>query len=97
MLAGTLRFTDLDDFELGHSNLELAMTAAHEAEAGELGAFVLGCMGFHARYSGKRKEAVDLIDQARHVAARVASPLTRAGLPPWPPRSMPSPGTLRPP
>jgi hypothetical protein len=44
MLAGTLRFMDLDDFELGHSNLELAMTAAHEAEAGELGAFVLGCM-----------------------------------------------------
>jgi hypothetical protein len=22
---------DLDDFELGHSNLELAMTAAHES------------------------------------------------------------------
>jgi DNA-binding transcriptional regulator YiaG len=45
MLAGTLRFMDLDDFELGYSNLELAMMAAHEAEAGELGAFVLGCMG----------------------------------------------------
>ncbi len=80
MLAGTLRFIDLYDFELGHSNLELAMTAAHEAEAGELGAFILGCMGFHARYSGNRKEAVDLIDQARHVAARVASPLTRGWL-----------------
>jgi tetratricopeptide (TPR) repeat protein len=80
MLAGTLRFMDLDDFELGHSNLELAMTAAHEAEARELGAFILGCMGFHARYSGNRKEAVDLIDQARHVAARVASPLTQG----WP-------------
>src|SRR5215217_2156331 len=26
MLAGTLRFMDLDDFELGYSNLELAMT-----------------------------------------------------------------------
>jgi tetratricopeptide (TPR) repeat protein len=80
MLAGTLRFMDLDDFELGYSNLELAMTAAHEAEAGELGAFVLGCMGFHARYSGNRKEAVDLINQARHVAARVASPLTQGWL-----------------
>jgi hypothetical protein len=80
MLAGTLRFMDLDDFELGHSHLELAMTAAREAEAGELGAFILGCMGFHARYSGNRKEAVDLIDQARHVAARVASPLTQGWL-----------------
>jgi transcriptional regulator with XRE-family HTH domain len=80
MLAGTLRFMDLDDFELGHSNLELAMTAAQEAEARELGAFVLGCMGFHARYSGNRKEAVDLIDQARTAAARVASPLTQGWL-----------------
>jgi DNA-binding transcriptional regulator YiaG len=80
MLAGTLRFMDLDDFEIGYSNLELAMMAAREAEAGELGAFVLGCMGFHARYSGNRKEAVDLIDQARHIAARMASPLTRGWL-----------------
>jgi hypothetical protein len=80
MLAGTLRFMDLDDFELGHSNLELAMTAAQEAEARELGAFVLGCMGFHARYSGKPKKAVDLIDQARHAATRVASPLTQGWL-----------------
>jgi transcriptional regulator with XRE-family HTH domain len=80
MLAGTLRFMDLYDFEVGRSNLDLAMTAAHEAEARELGAFVLGCMGFHARYSGKPKEAVDLIDQARHVAARVASPLTQGWL-----------------
>jgi tetratricopeptide (TPR) repeat protein len=37
-------------------------------------------MGFHARYSGKRKEAVDLIEQARHAAARVASPLTQGWL-----------------
>ena len=80
MLAGTLRFIDLYDFELGHSHLELAMTAAREAEARELGAFVLGCMGFHARYSGRHKEAVDLIEQARNVAARVASPLTRGWL-----------------
>ena len=80
MLAGTLRFMDLDDFELGYSNLELAMMAAHEAEAGELGAFVLGCMGFHARYSGNRKEAVGLIEQARDAAARVASPLTQGWL-----------------
>ena len=80
MLAATLRFIDLYDFELGQSNLELAMTAAQEAEAAELGAFVLGCMGFHARYSGKLKEAVDLIEQARRTAARVASPLTRGWL-----------------
>lgn len=80
VLAGTLRFMDLYDFELGHSHLELAMTAAQEAEAGELGAFVLGCMGFHARYSGKRKEAVDLIEQARNAATRVASPLTQGWL-----------------
>jgi tetratricopeptide (TPR) repeat protein len=80
MLAGTLRFIDLYDFELGHSNLDLAMMAAQEAEARELGAFVLGCMGFHARYSGKPKEAVDLIEQARNAAARVASPLTRGWL-----------------
>jgi tetratricopeptide (TPR) repeat protein len=37
-------------------------------------------MGFHARYSGKRKEAVDLIEQARDAAARVASPLTQGWL-----------------
>jgi DNA-binding transcriptional regulator YiaG len=80
VLAGTLRFIDLYDFELGHSHLELAMSAAKEAEAGELGAFVLGCMGFHARYSGKRKEAVDLIEEARNAAARVASPLTQGWL-----------------
>jgi DNA-binding transcriptional regulator YiaG/tetratricopeptide (TPR) repeat protein len=80
MLAGTLRFMDLEDFELGHSNLDLAMTAAQEAEAGELGAFILGCMGFHARYSGKRKEAVDLIEQACKAAVRVASPLTQSWL-----------------
>jgi tetratricopeptide (TPR) repeat protein len=80
MLAGTLRFIDLYDFELGRSHLDLAMSAAREAEARELGAFVLGCMGFHARYSGKRKEAVDLIEQARDAAARVASPLTQGWL-----------------
>jgi hypothetical protein len=80
VLAGTLRFIDLYDFELGRSHLKLAMAAAREAEARELGAFVLGCMGFHARYSGKPKEAVDLIDQARYAAARVASPLTRGWL-----------------
>jgi DNA-binding transcriptional regulator YiaG len=80
MLAGTLRFMDLYDFELGRSHLELAMAAAQEAEARELGAFVLGCMGFHARYSGNRKEAVGLIEQARDAAARVASPLTRGWL-----------------
>jgi putative hydrolase of the HAD superfamily len=34
------------------------MTAAREAEARELGAFILGCMGFHARYTGQRQEAV---------------------------------------
>jgi tetratricopeptide (TPR) repeat protein len=80
MLAGTLRFMDLEDFQLGRSNLELAMKAAKEAEARELGAFVLGCMGFHARYRGNRKDAVDLIEQACGVAARVASPLTRGWL-----------------
>ena len=80
MLAGTLRFMDLYDFELGRSHLELAMAAAQEAEARELGAFVLGCMGFHARYSGNRKEAVGLIEQARDAAARVASPLTQGWL-----------------
>jgi DNA-binding transcriptional regulator YiaG len=80
VLAGTLRFIDLDDFEVGRSNLELAMTAAREAEAGELGAFILGCMGFHARYSGNHKQAVDLIEQARNVAETVASPLTRGWL-----------------
>src|SRR4029453_19530224 len=80
MLAGTLRFMDLYDFELGRSHLELAMAAAQEAEARELGAFVLGCMGFHARYSGNRKEAVGLIEQARNAAARVASPLTQGWL-----------------
>ena len=80
MLAGTLRFMDLYDFEPGRSNLELAMTAAQEAEARELGAFVLGCMGFHTRYGGKRNEAVDLIEQARNAAARVASPLTQGWL-----------------
>ena len=37
-------------------------------------------MSFHARYSGNRKEAVELIDQARHVAATVASPLTQSWL-----------------
>jgi tetratricopeptide (TPR) repeat protein len=80
MLAGTLRFMDLYDFELGRSNLELAMTAAREAEARELGAFILGCMSFHARYSGKRNEAVDLVEQARDTATRVASPLTQGWL-----------------
>jgi tetratricopeptide (TPR) repeat protein len=37
-------------------------------------------MGFHARYRGNRKEAVDLIEQARGVAAKVASPLTQGWL-----------------
>jgi transcriptional regulator with XRE-family HTH domain len=80
VLAGTLRFIDLYEFELGRSNRELVMTAAREAEAGELGAFILGCMGFHARYSGNHKQAVDLIEQARKVAETVASPLTRGWL-----------------
>jgi tetratricopeptide (TPR) repeat protein len=80
MLAGVLRFMDLYDFEVGRSHLELAMTAAREAEARELGAFILGCMSFHARYNGQRQEAVALIDQARDAAARVASPLTQGWL-----------------
>jgi tetratricopeptide (TPR) repeat protein len=80
MLAGVLRFMDLYDFDVGRGHLELAMTAAQEAEARELGAFILGCMSFHARYNGQHQEAVALIDQARDAAAKVASPLTQGWL-----------------
>jgi hypothetical protein len=96
MLAGTLRFMDLEDFQLGRSNLELAMKAAQEAEARELGAFVLGCMGFHARYRGNRKEAVDLIEQASMSPQGWPARRREVGLPPWHPRSMPSPVTMQP-
>jgi tetratricopeptide (TPR) repeat protein len=80
MLAGVLEFMDLYDFQVGQQHLDLAMTAAREAEAGELGAFILGCMSFHARYSGKRTEAVTLIDQARNAARVVGGPLTQGWL-----------------
>jgi tetratricopeptide (TPR) repeat protein len=80
MLAGVLEFMDLYDFRVGQRHLDLAMTAAREAEARELGAFILGCMSFHARYSGKRTEAVTLIDQARDAARVVGGPLTQGWL-----------------
>ncbi len=71
---------DLYDFQVGQRHLDLAMTAAREAEARELGAFILGCMSFHARYSGKRTEAVALIEQARDAARVVGGPLTQGWL-----------------
>jgi DNA-binding transcriptional regulator YiaG len=80
MLAGVLEFMDLYDFQFGQRHLDLAMTAAQEAEAPELGAFILGCMSFHARYSGKRTEAVTLIEQARDAARVVGRPLTQGWL-----------------
>jgi tetratricopeptide (TPR) repeat protein len=80
MLAGVLHFIDLYDFQIGQRHLELAMKAAQEAEARELGAFILGCMSFHARYSGKRTEAVGLIERARDAAAVVGGPLTQGWL-----------------
>jgi tetratricopeptide (TPR) repeat protein len=80
MLAGILEFMDLYDFQLGQRHLDLAMTAAREAEARELGAFILGCMSFHARYSGKRTKAVTLIEQARDAARVVGGPLTQGWL-----------------
>jgi DNA-binding transcriptional regulator YiaG/tetratricopeptide (TPR) repeat protein len=80
MLAGVLEFMDRYDFHLGQRHLDLAMTAAREAEARELGSFILGCMSFHARYSGKRTEAVTLIEQARDAARVVGGPLTQGWL-----------------
>lgn len=80
MLAGVLEFMDLYDFQGGQRYLDLAMTAAREAEARELGAFILGCMSFHARYSGKRAEAVGLIEEARDAARVVGGPLTQGWL-----------------
>jgi DNA-binding transcriptional regulator YiaG len=80
MLAGVLEFMDLDNFQVGQSHLDLAMKAAQEAEAGELGAYILGCMSFHARYSGKYKDAVALIGRAREVAAVVGAPTTQGWL-----------------
>jgi DNA-binding transcriptional regulator YiaG len=80
MLTGVLEFMDLYDFQVGQRHLDLAMTAAREAEAPELGAFILGCMSFHARYSGKHTEAVTLIEQARDAARVVGAPLTQGWL-----------------
>jgi tetratricopeptide (TPR) repeat protein len=71
---------DLYVFDAAWAKLTDAFAAAREAKARELEAFVLGCMAFNAGYTGRRIEAVDLVSQARRLAAEGDGATTRGWL-----------------
>jgi hypothetical protein len=79
-LVGVMLLMDLYSFEAAWSKLTEARDAAREAKARELEAFVLGCMAFNAGYTGRRVEAVELITQARTLAAEGDGATTRGWL-----------------
>jgi hypothetical protein len=79
-LVGTMLLMDLYAFDAAWSQLSEALTAAREAHAGELEAFVLGAMAFNAGYDGRSTEAIDLITEARNVARAADGPRTRGWL-----------------
>jgi tetratricopeptide (TPR) repeat protein len=79
-LVGTMLLMDLYAFDAAWWQLSEARSAAREAQARELEAFVLGAMAFNAGYAGRRAEAIDLIIEARNVARAADGPRTRGWL-----------------
>jgi tetratricopeptide (TPR) repeat protein len=79
-LVGVMKLMDLFDFDDAWFHLSRALHAAREAQAAEHEAFILGCMGFNACYSGDRRAAFCLIESARHAARTTYAPLTRGWL-----------------
>jgi tetratricopeptide (TPR) repeat protein len=79
-LVGVMLLMDLYTFDAAWWQLSEALSAAREAQAGELEAFVLGAMAFNAGYAGRRAEAIDLITEARTIARAADGPRTRGWL-----------------
>jgi tetratricopeptide (TPR) repeat protein len=79
-LVGVMLLMDLYVFDAAWLKLSDALNAAREADAQELEAFILGCMAFNAGYSGRQVEAIDLITQARTLAAKASDPTTKGWL-----------------
>lgn len=79
-LVGVMLLMDLYAFDAAWLKLSDGLNAAREADAQELEAFILGCMAFNAGYSGRQIEAIDLITQARTLAAKASDPTTKGWL-----------------
>jgi tetratricopeptide (TPR) repeat protein len=79
-LVGVMLLMDLYSFDAAWAKLTDALDLARAAKAQELEAFVLGCMAFNAGYTGRRVEAVNLVTQARKLAADGDGTTTRGWL-----------------
>ena len=80
-LIGALLVMDLHSFDQSWLHLDRALSAAHDSEAEELEAYILGGMAFNACYSEDHYyNALRLIEAARKIAGTDNPPMTCAWL-----------------